>query len=71
MAAHLTKTCGCGRSAGIECPSVADIIPALEHFAGWGYDDHGLVTCPQCIAAGTVSMPLLASIQPDLFGEAA
>lgn len=58
-APRLSIACACGRSASVECPTVADIPTAQEAFIGWRYDDHGFAHCPECLATGETVLCVL------------
>jgi hypothetical protein len=71
MTASLGMRCGCGRDIVAECPTLSDIPAAQQQFIGWGYDERGLVRCPDCLAAGVVEKRPAPGGEPDLFGGVA
>lgn len=46
----LSVACACGRRDSAPCPSLRDIPAAQAKFAGWSYDAHGRIRCPDCTA---------------------
>ena len=71
MSAHLGKTCACGRTKSVPCPTLADMAAALEQFAGWTYDERGRVRCPECTASPPAEIATPAPRQHELFEGAA